>query len=145
MSRTRLVLTAMAVAGSWLSVSPGQAAAQKKERNLITRLEIVSSPQKDSDILAVIRSLRPHFLAPPRGVRSLGGGMPAPTVLYVNGTKSGELDGLKYILAADVMEVRYLEPVKAQEEFGTDHSGGAVLVKLMEGSKPRPVPQPPAR
>lgn len=143
MTRTRLALTAMAVAGTWLAVTPGEAGAQKKQRDLITREEIVNSPQKDQDILQAIRSLRPHFLAPPRGIRSLGSSMPAPTVLYVNGNKSGELTGLKYIMAADVMEVRYLEPGKAQDEFGMDHSGGAVLVKLMEGSKP--VSKPPAR
>jgi hypothetical protein len=138
MRRARLALTAMVVAGSWLALSPGEAGAQKKNRDVITREEILNSPQKDQDILQVIRSLRPHFLAPPRGTRSLGGGMPLPTVLYINGNKSGELDGLKYIMAADVIEVRYLDAAKAQDEYGMDHSGGAVQVKLIEGVKPKP-------
>jgi len=138
MTTARLGMAGVVVVVTALAFVPDQAMAQKKDRNTITREEIVNSAQKDADILQVIRSLRPHFLAPPRGNRSLGGGRPAPTVLYVNGTKSGELDGLKFIMAADVAEVRYLDAGKAQDEFGVDHSGGAVLVKLVEGIKPKP-------
>jgi hypothetical protein len=134
MTSTRLALTVVAAAGLCLAAPEG-AAAQKKQRDLITREEILNSPQKDGDILGVIRSLRPHFLAPPRGVRTLGSSPPAPTVVYVNGNKSGELDRLKFLLAVDVAEVKYLEPGKAQDEFGVDHSGGAVLVKMIEGIK----------
>lgn len=142
MTRTRLVLVGMMLAGASLSVTPGMVEAQKRQRDVITREEIDNSPQKEMDILQVIRSLRPHFLAPPRGVRTLGSSPPAPAVVYVNGNRSGELDALKFILAADVMEVRYFEPAKAQNEFGQDHSGGALAVKLREGMA-RPTPPKP--
>ena len=134
----------------------GTAEAQKKDRNLITREEIMASAQKDGDLQAAIRSLRPHFLAKPRGNRSMGLSMsgagggsagsqgqrttvgaerPPEPLVYVNETKLGELDLLKTILAADVYEVAYLDPTKAQEKFGPDAAGGAVLVQLVKGIK----------
>jgi hypothetical protein len=136
MSTVRWGTAVFVLVGAGLMLVPDQALAQKKDRNTITREEIENSPQKNQDILQVIRSLRPHFLAPPRGTRTLGFTAPFPTAVYVNGTKAGELDVLKYLMAADVMEVRYLEPAKAIEEFGQDHNGGVVLVKRMEGTKP---------
>ena len=132
----------------------GTVEAQKKDRNLITREEIMASAQKDGDLQAAIRSLRPHFLAKPRGNRSMGLSMnsggtagaqgqrttvgadrPPEPLVYVNETKLGELDLLKTILAADVYEVAYLDPTKAQEKFGPDAAGGAVLVQLVKGIK----------
>lgn len=141
MTTARLGMAALALVGAGLALAPGRAVAQKKDRNIISREEILNSPQKNQDILRVVRSLRPHFLAPPRGTRSLGYTAPSPTAVYINGSKSGELDALKFITAMDVMEVRYLEPAKAIDEFGQDHNGGAVLVKMMEGTKPVPKPE----
>ena len=132
-------------------------AAQKKDRKTITREEIMESAQKDGDLYQAIRSIRPHFLQKPRGQRSMdvamssggssagaqgamrvGSGVaPEPTV-YVNGTKLGELNLLKSILAADVFEVKYLDPVKAQDEYGPDHNGGAIIVTLVKGIKDKP-------
>ena len=136
MSTVRWGTAVFALVGAGLMLVPDQALAQKKDRNIITREEIENSPQKNQDILQVIRSLRPHFLAPPRGNRTLGFTAPFPTAVYVNGTRAGELDALKYIMAADVMEVRYLEPAKAMDEYGQDHNGGVVQIKRMEGTKP---------
>jgi hypothetical protein len=129
-------LSALLLTGAWLAVSPGEAVAQKRQRDVITRDEILASAQRELDIFVVVRSLRPHFLAPPRGVRSMGGAPPAATVLYVNGNKMGDLSGLKLISARDVEEVRYLDPSKAEDQFGIEHSGGAVMVTLVRATKP---------
>lgn len=108
-----------------------RAEAQKRNRDVITRQEIVDSPQFEFDLYQAVRSLRPHFLAGPRGVRTLGASPPAPTALYVNGNRMGEIDGLKLILARNADEVRYLDPSRAENQFGLGHSGGAILVKLI--------------
>ena len=134
----------------------GTAEAQKKDRNTITREEIMASAQKDGDLFQAIRSLRPHFLQKPRGQRTMdlsmsgagagsagaqgsrsaGAGNATPDPLaYVNGNRLGELNLLKTVLAADVFEVKYLDPIKAQEEYGPDASGGAVVVQLVKGIK----------
>jgi hypothetical protein len=63
----------------------------------------------------------------------------------VNGNRTGELAQLRNILAADVFEVKYLDPSKAENEFGIGHSGGAVMVTLVKGIKSNERIVPPAR
>jgi hypothetical protein len=129
---------------------PSPVAAQKKDRNLITREEILNSAQKDGDLYQAVRSLRPHFLAKPRGQRKMdverggpsgmqvGSSVAPEPLVFINGNRLGETSTLKTILAADVFEVRYLEPAKAQDEYGADANGGAVLVTLVKGIKDKP-------
>jgi hypothetical protein len=130
--RIALVLTvALCVA------APAELQAQKKKnRDVITRDEIQQSGQKDLDLLAAIRSLRPHFLAPPRGIRSMGGsaGAEGGVAVYVGSTMQTGLDALLQIMAADVEEVKYLEPSKAQNEYGIRAAAGAIVVKLHAAS-----------
>lgn len=135
MPKQRFAPIPWSLLGLAISVFPGAIQAQKKQRDVISREEILSSAQVEQDLFLVIRSLRPHFLAPPRGVRSMGAAPPAPTVLYVDGNKQGDFSTLRMISARDVEEVRYLDPSKAEEEYGIGHSGGAVLVKLWRKSK----------
>ena len=146
----RVGLASLVVAGAATLVPCTAAEAQKKDRNLITREEILNSAQKDGDLYQAVRSLRPHFLNKPRGQRSMDVERGGPTgmqvrasaapqpVVYLNGTKLGELEMLKTVLAADTYEVRYLDPAKAENEYGADASGGAVLVTLVKGIKPTP-------
>src|SRR5687768_17236199 len=104
----RLALALM-VAGGLVFMAPSEAAAQKKQRDVITVQEIEKSGQKDQDLFAVIRALRPHFLEGPRGVRSLGGGAIYPVLVVVDGKRDSP-EVLAQIMAKDVKEVRYLEP-----------------------------------
>jgi hypothetical protein len=118
---------AMLIAGATL-LAPPELSAQKKKRDLITQEELQNSGQRDQDAYSAIRSLRPHFMAPPRGVRTMGGSTAAALVVYVDGMKT-DLQSLRTTPASEVVEVRYLEPAKAEEEYGITHSGGAILVK----------------
>ena len=142
MRYVRMCVATLALMGARQVTLPTEAAAQKKQRDLITREEILNSAQKNGDLFQVIRGLRPHFLLTPRGVRNTRGGARAP-VLYLNGNKMGELSGLKSILAVDAFEVRYLDPSKAEDQFGIGHNGGAVLVQLVKGIKSDGRPQTP--
>jgi hypothetical protein len=116
------------------------AAAQKRQRDVIAREELAAIDRQGLDVYQAIRSLRPHFLEPPRGVRTMGAYATAPAVLYVDGLRQGEVESLKMMMVANVMEIRYLEPSKAQEEYGMSHSGGALLIKLTKS-----LPKPAAR
>jgi hypothetical protein len=126
--RFGLVLAMFAAA--WTAV-PDTAFAQKKSRDLITQEEIEKSGQKDQDIIAAIRSLRPHFLEGPRGTRTLGSGMIYPLVVVVDGRRQTGLDDLVTMMAKDVKEVRYLDPTRSQNEFGVNANGGAIVVKTI--------------
>ncbi len=123
--------------GSMLAMSSlDSAQAQKKQRDLITREEILNSAKKNDDIYQAVRSLRPHFLAPPRGARTFGAAPAQEAVVYMDGNRWGELNGLKTIMALDVEEVRYLDPAKAQDQFGISANGGAILLTLVKKGKP---------
>jgi hypothetical protein len=146
----RILNAGVLVMAAAVALVPAAAEAQKKDRNLITREEIIGSAQKDGDLYQAIRSLRSHFLNKPRGQRTMNVERGGPTgmqvgsnaalepIVYLNGNKLGELNLLKNILAADVFEVRYLDPARAQDEFGADASGGAVVVTLVKGIKDKP-------
>jgi hypothetical protein len=140
MLTTRSGITALLLVGGLLGLAPSAAYAQKKDRDLITRADIDNSPQKDQDIYAVIRSLRPHFLAAPRGNRTLGNSV-SRMGLYVDGVHETDVGVLKNILASTVQEVRYLDPTRSESEFGTAANGGAVVVKRLK----EPVPAAPVR
>ena len=113
-----------------LALAAPEAAAQARQRDVLPREEILAPGQKDRDLFQIVRSLRPHFLSRPRGVRSMVNGPPAPVQLYVNDARQPSLDILKLIKPEEVEEIRYLEPSRAQDQYGITHSGGAILVKL---------------
>jgi hypothetical protein len=121
---------------------PVEAAAQRRDRDLIVREELLQSAQKSQDLHQAIRSLRPHFLQGQRGPRTMPGDPPrssiagrsTPTpVIYVNGNRLGNLDVLSSILTVHVDHVRYLNPNTAAMQLGPGHDAGAILVVLSRG------------
>jgi len=127
-------LTVSVFAGACLLLLPGDLHGQKRQRDRITREEIMSSAHKDLDLYQVIRSLRPQFLSAPSGVRSLGGSNTPMIAVYVDGRRETGLDALKAIVPVDVEEVRYLDATRAGTEFGPSASSGAVIVKMCKGA-----------
>ena len=126
----RYTLMLLVAAGAVLAATPADAGAQKKSRDRLTSEEITRASLTDQDLFTAIRSLKPHFLETPRGVRSIGGGMQYPLVVYVDGRKASGPDVLVSIRADAVDEVRYLDPTKSQNEYGITANGGAIQVKL---------------
>jgi hypothetical protein len=125
---------ALLFAGAVLAATPAQAFAQKKQRDVITREEIEKSSQKDLDLFTAIKAIRPSFLEPPRGSRSLGGGAMNPLLVVIDGRRDGP-ETLAQIRAADVKEVRYLDPTRSQNEYGITANSGAIVVKLLASEK----------
>jgi hypothetical protein len=134
-----MVLGAVAAIGA----IPADSFAQKRQRDLLTSEEISTSAVKTADLHRAIRSLRPHFLTPARGVRTLGNSIQEPLAVYVNGARQTGEDALRTIQAESVEEVRYLDPNKAGNEFGPKASGGALVVKLRKQADREPAPPPP--
>lgn len=150
--------TALTLLGGLLALIPSELVAQKKSRDLITQEDLLALGQPELSLFDAVRRLRPHFLEPPRGVRTLagtrttrgtegvglvGGGTVrsgssgiAPTAVYVDGSKHVGLEALRTIVVRDVEEVRYLDPNKSQDEYGISVNGGAVAVKLRKLGAP---------
>ena len=143
MTTTMRVGVALLAAAVAIAATPADSLAQKRQRDVLTAEEIQNSPVKAADLHRAIRSLRPHFLTPARGVRTLGNSIQEPLVVYVNGAKQTGEDALRTIQAASIDEVRYLDPNKAGNEFGPKASGGALVIKLRKQSDTQPPPPPP--
>jgi len=130
----RAGFAALVLAGGGMLVSPSRSAAQKKQRDLVTRAEIQASAKRDDDLYSALRVLRPHFLETAPGQLSFGRSPVMYPVAYIDGRPEPSVDGLHTIKAADVEEVRYLDPTHASAEYGPSASGGAVVVKLHKAS-----------
>lgn len=112
------------------AVSAPDAEAQKrKQKDLITQVEIDSSAFSDQDAFALIKGLRPHFFERPKGVRTFGNSNSAGLLLVIDNVRQTDIGMLKGLRARDVKEARYLDPHESQDEYGVMHNGGAIIVK----------------
>lgn len=112
---------------------PSAAAPPSPQRDLITHAELMSSTLSEQDLYQAIQSLRPHFLAPPPGVRPASAA--AALSVYVDGVRQAGSATLRAIGAVRVAEVRYLGPVESRNELGVRASGGAIMVKLIKAER----------
>ncbi len=124
------------VALVFLAACSGSAPSQQQEpggarpnRDLITREQIDANPSQDA--FELVQRLRPDFLRE-RGAMSLTQGR-ALAVVYLDGVRRGGPDALKTIRSNEVQEIRFVSATDATTRWGTDHSGGAIEVKLRHG------------
>ncbi|MEP6733374.1 MAG: hypothetical protein ABJE10_22210 [bacterium] len=102
--------------------------AQSRQRDVITRDELMEA-HGTVDLFQAIRGLRPQFLQPPPGART----RVVATSFYVDGIRQGGIESLKVIAVPQVERVEYLDPSRAESQFGRLASGGAVMVTLTGG------------
>jgi hypothetical protein len=126
---------ALTCAAACSSLGPPKPASPQWQRDVLTREEILGSTAQQGDLLDAIHSLRPHFLAIPRGTYSRASPAATPLAVYVNRMRQSGAESLRSIAASKVAEVRYLEPTAALNEFGPVASGGALLVTMFDPSK----------
>jgi hypothetical protein len=124
-------VTAGACAGP-KSSAPRPAA---RERNVLTREEIMSSNAQQGNLYEAIRSLRPQFLLTPPGVHSAGSMSSMPVAVYFGRIRQAGLETLRTIAAVNVEQVTYFDPTASQNEFGPMASGGALVVVLRDPNK----------
>jgi hypothetical protein len=105
------------------------------QRDVLTRDEILASTSNTGDLLRAIQSLRPNFLVTHNSAHSQRSAAALPLAVYVGQMRQTGLDALKSISAANVAEVKYLDPTAAQNQFGFGATGGALVVKLYEKPK----------
>jgi hypothetical protein len=75
------------------------------------------------DLLEAVKRVRPRF------VRSHAPRRDQPSVVYVDGTRVGPVYHLRDIPVMDVLEVVFVGASDATTRYGTDHTGGALLVR----------------
>lgn len=81
------------------------------------------------DALRAIETARPSWLAP-------GGGPLAAAdrvQVYIEGTRYNDVSDLQRVSVAAIREIQYLEGREATARYGSGHSGGAIVVRLIRG------------
>lgn len=96
-------------------------------RYIISENEIKESSATNA--FEAIQQLRPGLLDRDQQ-RSIDMYSISSVVVYLNGVRYGNKESLKSISALQIEEIRYLPPSEATVKYGTDHSGGAFLVKV---------------
>ena len=121
-SRYVLVLTLALALGLAGCASSGGSSTRNpgSSSNRIVRADL-DALEGTLDVYQAIERLRPRWLQ----TRGRVGSRP---VLYVSGSRRGDLDDLKSMQAAEVEQMEYMSPSDATTRFGTGHSGGAILV-----------------
>ena len=112
---------ALACAGAGRRNAPGLA----HDPNLITADEI--STVNAMTAYDVVKRLRPHFLVS-RGPTSIVDTRPTTPVVYLDGVRYGDISTLVGIEASHVATIRYITGPEAQQRFGSDNVGGAILL-----------------
>jgi len=133
-SLRRLVMVGVAACAGASSSAKRDHQAQP-EHDVLTREEILASTSNTGDVLQAIQSLRPTFLQTHPSAHSKRSAAALPLAVYVGRIRQTGLDALKSINAANVAEVRYLDPTAAQNQFGFVATGGALVIKLYETPK----------
>ena len=97
----------------------------------MTKEELIASTQSNVDLFQALRSLRPHFLLAPSGVRT----PVAPTQVYIDRVRAnGGLRVLTTIAVRAVERVEYWDPMRSESELGHSANGGSVMVWTIGGS-----------
>lgn len=75
-----------------------------------------------------VRQLRPEWLRR-RGRSSIQNANAEVLVIYLDGTRLGNVRTLSTVTAASILEIRHLDATDATTRFGTGHAGGALLIR----------------
>jgi hypothetical protein len=101
--------------------------AGARQRDIITRDEILASPHRLVDLYQAVRGLRPHFLTATSSSRSRS----YPLSVYLDGVRQQNgIATLGSISARDVERVEYLDAGRAESQYGSRAAGGAIVITL---------------
>jgi hypothetical protein len=98
------------------------------KRNIITFEEIKAAKTPGSSAWDLIAQVRPTFLRT-RGTKSLRDLTQVRAVVYLDGIRYGNLESLRSLNAEDIREIEFMDSGDATTRFGTDHLGGAILIR----------------
>lgn len=130
----RLLLRALLL----LVVISGSALAQKRgDRSLITRVDLDEQGNGLVTAQDAIQRLRPNWLRPPMGRNAPAGmldglgdrdGTAKEAILYIDEVRQPNLEALRTVPAAKVLEMKYLDQNRAVQMLGPGHEAGAILI-----------------
>ena len=122
MDRRALVLPLMLLLAACATTQSG---GPRRSSRVLLADEITESGL--STAAEAIQQLRPQWLHT-RGSPTFGSPDASPPTVYLDGLRMQEFRELERIRATVVERMEFLSPSDATNRFGTDHTGGAILV-----------------
>mgnify|MGYP001286469976 FL=1 len=120
-----------------LVLSAVPTAAQKRQRDLITRQEIMKLEGVQT-AYDVVRRIHPEWLRG-RTVRSINGRSGGVQV-YLNERNEGGTEALRNIDIGTIGEIRFLDGPEAEARYGQNQSAGAILIAILVGARKDSLP-----
>ena len=127
-ARVYLLVAALACAGVGCA---GNTAGDgtRRDANLITYEEV--SETHFTNAYELINALRPNWLqARSQSIGTRSAGLP---VIYVDGSRMGTVEFLRQIPAGQVQTAQFLRAPEATSRYGSNHTGGAILIVTRRG------------
>jgi hypothetical protein len=100
-------------------------APARRDPNLITAEEIAAKPAQT--LYDAVRALRPAWMMRSRPT-TLMPQNEGQLIVYVDGTRFGNIESLRQFVPNAVQSVRYYSPSDAEARFGPGHLHGAIEV-----------------
>ncbi len=116
------------------SIVQAQAAAKRGDRNTITRLDLDEAGASVTNGQEAVQRLRPNWLRAPMGrmARSGADGQAGQVanepILYIDERRQPNLEQLRTVTAAQLLELKFLDQNRAIQMLGPGHEMGAILV-----------------
>lgn len=115
-----LIAFALALGQVGCAAGAGTARPPGASADRIVQAEL--EPLGQLDAYQAVQRLRSQWL------RSRGGAGGELPVLYVDGTRRGGSDELRFMRADEIASMEYMSAADATTRFGTGHAGGAIMV-----------------
>lgn len=97
----------------------------RRDPNLITAEELASKPAQS--LYDAVRGLRPAWMMRGRPT-ALMPQNEGQLVVYVDGTRFGNIESLRQLVPGVAQAIRYYSPSDAEARFGPGHLNGAIEV-----------------
>lgn len=123
-----VVLLAACAAGAGSARTSGAATPQRRDPNMITEEELRAAPSQT--LYDAVRALRPAWLMR-RTPTALMPQNETELLVYVDGTRFGNLQSLRQFSSTQVRSIRYYAPADAESRFGPGHLQGAIEITTM--------------
>lgn len=124
MNRILMTVLVASVAATGCASSSGSSGPSRSS-DLISSEELRASEIQSQNAYRAIQRLRPSWLRA-RG-SSFTGERQLP-VVFVDGTRFGELESLYNLNVSDIVQMEFLDSRDATTRFGTGYPGGAIMV-----------------
>jgi hypothetical protein len=122
-----MVAAAILVLGACAPAAASNDPFAGRNRSVLLLDEIKGSRSLGATAYDLIAQMRPEYLRN-RGTVSIKNSTQATAVVYVDGTKFGDLESLRNVSAEHIFRIDYLSASDATTRYGTDHVGGAILI-----------------